>query len=99
MPQGLTTDKSGDIVTINLAVGPVVSLTAGILILIVPRLLNYIVAIYLILIGLIGIFGWNGANIRATALDLGPVPTAHVVAAVAAPVQQGVTRLQVAMAQ
>ena len=29
----------------------------GILILIVPRILNYIVAIYLILIGLIGIFG------------------------------------------
>ena len=43
--------------TINLAVGPVVSLIAGILILIVPRLLNYIVAIYLIVIGLIGIFG------------------------------------------
>ena len=30
---------------------------AGILILLIPRLLNYIVAIYLILIGLIGIFG------------------------------------------
>lgn len=36
---------------------PVVSLIAGILILIFPRLLNYIVAIYLIVIGLIGIFG------------------------------------------
>ena len=43
--------------TINLAAGPVVSLIAGILILIMPRLLNYIVAIYLIVIGLIGIFG------------------------------------------
>ena len=43
--------------TMNLAVGPVVALIAGILILIMPRLLNYIVAIYLILIGLIGIFG------------------------------------------
>ena len=42
--------------TVNLAVGPIVSLIAGILILIVPRLLNYIVALYLILIGLIGIF-------------------------------------------
>ena len=31
--------------------------TAGILILIVPRLLNYIVAIYLIIIGLLGLFG------------------------------------------
>ncbi|MDY7573524.1 DUF3096 domain-containing protein [Actimicrobium sp. CCI2.3] len=42
---------------INLALAPLVSLIAGILILIMPRLLNYIVAIYLILIGLIGLFG------------------------------------------
>jgi Protein of unknown function (DUF3096) len=35
---------------------PVVALIAGILILVMPRLLNYIVAIYLILIGLIGLF-------------------------------------------
>ena len=34
---------------------PVVALIAGILILIVPRLLNYIVAIYLIVIGVIGL--------------------------------------------
>ena len=34
---------------------PLVALVAGILILIMPRLLNYIVAIYLILIGLIGL--------------------------------------------
>jgi len=34
---------------------PLVALIAGILILIMPRLLNYIVAIYLIIIGLIGI--------------------------------------------
>jgi hypothetical protein len=37
--------------------GPLVSLIAGILILVVPRLLNYIVAIYLIVIGLLGLFG------------------------------------------
>ena len=37
--------------------GPLVSLIAGILILIMPRLLNYIVAIYQINIGLIGLFG------------------------------------------
>ena len=43
--------------TVNLAAGPLVALIAGVLILIVPRLLNYIVALYLILIGLIGIFG------------------------------------------
>lgn len=42
---------------INLALAPLVSLIAGILILIMPRLLNFIVAIYLIVIGLIGLFG------------------------------------------
>jgi hypothetical protein len=42
---------------IQLSLGPLISLIAGILILVVPRLLNYIVAIYLIVIGLIGIFG------------------------------------------
>ncbi len=36
---------------------PLAALIAGILILMMPRLLNYVVAIYLILIGLIGIFG------------------------------------------
>ena len=44
---------------LHLAIGPLVALIAGILILIVPRLLNFIVAIYLILIGLIGLFGSN----------------------------------------
>lgn len=47
---------------INLSLAPLVALIAGILILVVPRLLNYIVAIYLIVIGLIGIFG--GANLH-----------------------------------
>jgi Protein of unknown function (DUF3096) len=42
---------------LTLSLGPIVSLIAGILILVVPRLLNYIVAIYLIVIGLIGLFG------------------------------------------
>jgi hypothetical protein len=36
-------------------IAPIVSLIAGILILIVPRLLNYIVAIYLIVVGLVGL--------------------------------------------
>ena len=36
-------------------IAPLVALIAGILILIVPRLLNYIVAIYLIIIGLAGL--------------------------------------------
>jgi hypothetical protein len=38
---------------------PIVSLIAGIVILLVPRLLSYIVAIYLIIIGILGLFhGW-----------------------------------------
>jgi hypothetical protein len=45
---------------ISLSFGPVISLIAGILILVVPRLLNYIVAIYLIVIGLVGVLG-NGS--------------------------------------
>ncbi|MBW6493157.1 MAG: DUF3096 domain-containing protein [Burkholderiaceae bacterium] len=44
---------------ITLGIGPLASLVAGVLILVAPRLLNYIVAIYLIVIGLIGIFGAN----------------------------------------
>ena len=42
--------------SITLSLGPLVSLVAGILILVMPRLLNYIVAVYLIVIGLIGLF-------------------------------------------
>lgn len=38
-------------------IGPVAALVAGILILLVPRLLNYIVAIYLIVVGAVGLFG------------------------------------------
>lgn len=40
----------------TMAVTPLVSLIAGVLILIMPRLLNYIVAFYLIFIGLLGLF-------------------------------------------
>lgn len=61
---------------INLAIGPVVSLIAGVLILIVPRLLNYIVAIYLIVIGLIGLFGWGGTHLRTASMGLAPVSVA-----------------------
>jgi hypothetical protein len=42
---------------IHLGIGPLVALIAGVLILILPRLLNYIVALYLIIIGVIGLFG------------------------------------------
>lgn len=46
----------------HLALTPVISLVAGILILVMPKLLNFIVAVYLILIGLVGIFG--GGSLR-----------------------------------
>ncbi|HEX4523802.1 MAG TPA: DUF3096 domain-containing protein [Casimicrobiaceae bacterium] len=49
---------------ITLTWGPLISLIAGILILLVPRLLNYIVAIYLIIIGLIGLFGVGNMHLR-----------------------------------
>jgi hypothetical protein len=42
---------------LGFSIAPVVSLIAGILILLVPRLLNYIVALYLIIIGILGLIG------------------------------------------
>ncbi|HKO88019.1 MAG TPA: DUF3096 domain-containing protein [Burkholderiales bacterium] len=45
--------------TLNLTIGPLIALIAGILILIMPRMLNYIVALYLIVIGIVGLFGLN----------------------------------------
>jgi hypothetical protein len=49
---------------LQLSIGPLVSLIAGILILVMPRLLNYIVAIYLIIIGLLGLFGAGNLHIK-----------------------------------
>jgi uncharacterized membrane protein HdeD (DUF308 family) len=40
-----------------LVVSPIVALIFGVLILIFPRLLNYLVAIYLIIVGILGILG------------------------------------------
>jgi hypothetical protein len=40
---------------LQLAIGPLVALIAGILILVMPRLLNYIVAVYLIVVGVLGL--------------------------------------------
>ncbi|MFU0506965.1 DUF3096 domain-containing protein [Pseudaminobacter sp. NGMCC 1.201702] len=39
-----------------LTLTPLIALIAGVLILVMPRLLNYIVALYLILVGLVGLF-------------------------------------------
>jgi hypothetical protein len=41
----------------NLLLTPLIALIAGILILVMPRLLNFIVAIYLIAVGVIGLLG------------------------------------------
>ena len=49
---------------LQLSIGPLVSLLAGILILVMPRLLNYIVAIYLIVIGLLGLFGVGNLHFK-----------------------------------
>jgi hypothetical protein len=46
----------------NLSIGPLVSLIAGILILIMPKLLNVIVALYLIVMGILGLIGMH--NLR-----------------------------------
>lgn len=49
---------------IHLALTPLISLVAGILILLMPKLLNFIVALYLIVIGLIGLFGAGGMRLH-----------------------------------
>ena len=45
---------------IHFAIGPLLALIAGILILVMPRLLNFIVAIYLLAIGVVGLL----ANVK-----------------------------------
>ncbi len=42
---------------INMAPQPVFALIAGIIILIFPRILNFVIAIYLIIIGILGLMG------------------------------------------
>ena len=48
---------------IHLSLTPLISLIAGILVLMMPKLLNYIVAFYLIAIGLIGILGLHSLRL------------------------------------
>jgi hypothetical protein len=47
---------------IHLSLGPLAALIAGVLILVMPRLLNYIVAIYLILVGVAGLVLTHGGT-------------------------------------
>lgn len=51
------TNMKGAAMNISVSLGPLAALIAGILILVAPRLLNYIVALYLIIIGLVGLLG------------------------------------------
>lgn len=46
----------------TIALTPLISLIAGILILLMPRILNYIVAVYLIVVGVLGLLGTNSFN-------------------------------------
>ncbi len=53
----LAQTRGGALTVRYTSISPFIALLAGILILIRPRLLNYIVAIYLIVVGLVGLFG------------------------------------------
>jgi len=63
--------------TFSLSIGPVIALIAGILILIIPRLLNYIVALYLIITGILGLMGDPRPRIGADATDIPPAAVQH----------------------
>ena len=60
----------------SLSIGPIAALIAGILILILPRLLNYIIALYLIVVGIVGLFGTSGPS--GPRAELSPMPPASV---------------------
>jgi Protein of unknown function (DUF3096) len=56
--------QSEPTMNMNITIAPLIALIAGIIILVAPRFLNYIVAIYLIIIGLLGLFGGSNFHIR-----------------------------------
>jgi hypothetical protein len=64
--------------TMSLNIGPIAALIAGILILIIPRLLNYIIAIYLIIVGLVGLFGPIAGGGRAAMTETPPIASQSV---------------------
>jgi hypothetical protein len=49
---------------LHLTIGPLVALIAGVLILVAPKLLNYIVAGYLIIVGIVGLFGSGSLHLH-----------------------------------
>ena len=60
----LPTPMQSNYMTLHLTIGPLLALIAGILILVMPRLLNFIVALYFILIGVIGLFGLGSLHLH-----------------------------------
>ena len=64
--------------SLSFNIGPLVALIAGILILVIPRLLNYIIALYLIIIGLLGLVG-TGTGARAELNDIPPASVQTIV--------------------
>lgn len=67
--------------SMSFSIGPVVSLIAGILILIMPKLLNYIIALYLIIIGVLGLIGNPRASVGADATEAPPAAVQHSIPA------------------
>ena len=55
--------RVGQSMTIHAGLTPLISLAAGILVLVVPKLLNFIVAVYLIVIGIVGLIGGSALRI------------------------------------
>jgi hypothetical protein len=49
---------------LSISLAPLLALIAGILVLLVPKLLNYIVALYLIIIGVMGLLGIGSIHLR-----------------------------------
>ena len=73
--------------SMSLSIGPIVALIAGILILIMPRLLNYIIALYLIIIGVLGLLGdTRTGRIGADATDMPPAAVQYSTPAPPGPV-------------
>ena len=73
--------------SMSLSIGPVVALIAGVLILIMPRLLNYIIALYLIIIGVLGLLGdTRGSRVGADASDMPPAAVQYTIPTPVGPV-------------
>lgn len=63
-PTAPSTSYRNPKLNIHLSITPVISLIAGILVLVMPKLLNLIVGVYLIAIGLIGLFGMSSLRLH-----------------------------------